>query len=92
MGRVGLFGAGVAGFLACTMVFYWACSFIVAIPIVAFLTTLLNFKVNISDRIGEQEQTDNIRDKHVNTSGTWPVSEYIQYKKLFALNDQLGNF
>lgn len=55
VGRGGLFGAAVAGFLACTTFFFWACSFIVAIPTVAFLTTLLNFKVNISDRIGEQE-------------------------------------
>lgn len=55
VGRGGLFGAGMAGFLACTTGFFWACSFFVAIPTVAFLATLLNFKVNISDRIGEQE-------------------------------------
>lgn len=59
---------------------------------VASLTTLLNFNINISDRIGEQEQADNSRGKHLSTSGVWPVTVYIQYKKLLASNDQLENF
>lgn len=56
------------------------------------LSLLLNFKVNISDRIGEQVQTDNSRDKELSTSGIWPFIEYTQYKKMFASKDQLGNF
>lgn len=84
--------------------FLWAYSFIVAIPTIACLITLqsswLNFKVNISDKIREQEEAYNNRDEYMSTSGAWPVSEYTwvysEYKiastMLLALNDQLGNF
>lgn len=66
VGRGGLFGAG---FLARASSFSVHFPFFVAIPTVASLTTLLNFKVNISDGIGEEAQTDNSRDKYLSTSG-----------------------
>lgn len=83
-GQRSLFGAGVAGFLARAGSFFWACFFIVAIPVA-------KFKVNISDGIGEQVQSDSNRDKQLSTSGIWPFIEYTQYKKLLASKDQLGN-
>lgn len=72
-------------------VWCWCGSFSGHIPLL-LLSLLLNFQVNISDEVGEQVQTDNSRGKHLSTSGIWPFIEYTQYKKLFALKDQLGNF
>lgn len=54
------------------------------------LSLLLNFKVNISDGMGNRYGVTTTGISSWRTSGIWPFIEYKQYKKLLASKDNWG--